>query len=66
MNCSVGRSRVSDLVLLWLWCWLVATSLTGILAWEAPYAMGMALERQKQKQPHNKMVITESVIKAEE
>ena len=37
-----------------LWCrlqtQLAATAQIGPLAWEAPYAMGVALERQKDKQ----------------
>ena len=40
---------VKDLALLWLWCRLAATAPTGPLAWEPPYAVGMALKR-KQKQ----------------
>ena len=38
---------VKDPVLLWLWCRPAATALIGPLAWEPPYAMGAALERQK-------------------
>ena len=39
--------RGSDPALLWLWRRLAATALTGPLAWELPYAMGVALKRQK-------------------
>ena len=32
-----------DLVLLWLWCGPAATALIKPLAWEPPYAMGVAI-----------------------
>ena len=40
---------VKDLAWLWLWWWLVVTAPVGPLAWERPYAVGMALKRQKTK-----------------
>ena len=49
MSCGVGCRRGSDLVLLWLWHRLVATALIRPLAWELPYASGVALKRQKDK-----------------
>ena len=39
----------SDLVLLWLWCRPVAAALIWPLVWVLPYAMGVALKRQKEK-----------------
>ena len=33
---------VKDPVLLWLWCRLAATALIRPLAWEPPYAVGVA------------------------
>ena len=33
-----------DLALLWLWGRPAATALIGSLAWEPPYALGMALK----------------------
>ena len=39
---------VRDPALLWLWCRLEAVALIRPLAWEAPYAMGAALKRNKQ------------------
>ena len=39
---------VKDLALLWLWLWLAATAPIRPLAWEPPYAMGMALKKAKQ------------------
>ena len=38
-----------DPPLLWLWCRPATTVLIGPLAWEPPYAMGMARKRQKKK-----------------
>ena len=34
---------VKDLALLWLWCRPAAAALIQPLAWELPYAMGVAL-----------------------
>ena len=47
MSCGVGCRHGSDPVLLWLWCRPVATALIRPLAWEPPYALGAALERDK-------------------
>ena len=49
MSCGEGRRRGSGLALLWLWRRLAATAPPGSLAWEPPYARGMALKRQKKK-----------------
>ena len=57
MSCGVGRRCGLDLTLLWLWCRLAATVPIGPLAWEPPYAMGVAQEkakRQKKKMVDNK------------
>ena len=40
---------VEDLALLWLWCRPAATAPIRPLAWEPPYATGVALKRQKEK-----------------
>ena len=51
MSGSAGCRRGSDLTLLWLWCRLAAIApIGGSLAWEPPYASGVALKkRQKDK-----------------
>ena len=49
MSCGVGRRRGSDLVLRWLWRRPAAAALIRPLAWEPPYAMGVALEKTKKK-----------------
>ena len=47
----------SDAALLWLWHRPAATALIGSLAWEPPYALGMALKRQKDKTNQHKYII---------
>ena len=49
MSYSVGCRRGSDPALLWLWRRLEAIAPTGPLAWEPPYAMSVALKRQRKK-----------------
>jgi len=41
---GVGGRYGSDLVLLWLWCRLAAVAPIRPLAWEPPYAVGVALK----------------------
>ena len=55
MSCGVGHRYGLDLALLWLWNRLAATALIGPLAWETPYAVGVALKRQKKKTKKMKM-----------
>ena len=51
MSCGVGRRYGSDPELLWP----VATALIRPLAWEPPYAMGVALkDKKKQKKERKK------------
>ena len=40
---------VKDPALLWLWCRLAAVAQIRPLAWEPPYAMGVALKKRKEK-----------------
>ena len=54
MSCGVGRRSSLDPPLLWLRRRPVATALIGPLAWEPPYAAGVALKCQKQKKQKNK------------
>ena len=46
-SCGVGRRCGSDPTLPWLWCRLAAVALILPLAWEPPYAMGVALKKPK-------------------
>ena len=57
MSCGVGHRCGSDPELLWLWCRPAAAVPIQCLAWEPPYAMGLALEnakRQTNKQTNKK------------
>jgi len=47
MSCGVGRRHGSDLVLLWLWRRLAAAAPIRPLAWQHPYALGVALKSKK-------------------
>ena len=49
MSCGVGHRHGSDLALLWLWHRSAATAPTGPLAWEPPYAAGVALKKRQEK-----------------
>ena len=54
MSCGIGRRRSSHPMLLWLWHRQAAVAPIQPLAWEHPYATGVALKRQKKKNPQNK------------
>ena len=43
----VGHRFDLDLMLLWLWCRLAAVAPIRPLTWEPPYALGVALEKDK-------------------
>ena len=49
MSYGVGRRCGLDPTLLWLWCRPAATARMKPLAWEPPYAVGVALKRPKKK-----------------
>ena len=56
MSCGVGRRHSClDPMLLWLWRRLAATALIRSLAWEPPYAMGVAQEMAKDKKKKKKI-----------
>ena len=57
MSCGVGHRRGSDLALPWLWCRLAAIAPIRPLGWEPPYAVGVALKRQKTKKQKQKNII---------
>ena len=59
MSCGVGHKHGSDPTLLWLCRRPVATAPIRTLAWEPPYAVGLAQEmtkRQKEKQKKRKKI----------
>ena len=45
---------VKDLMLLWLWCRPAAVAPIGPLAWEPPYAPGVALKKKDKRQKTKK------------
>jgi len=49
MSCGVGHKHGSDLALLWLWRRPAAAVPVLPLAWELPYATGVALKDRKKK-----------------
>ena len=49
MNRGVGRRCSLDPALLWLWLRPAAAAPIRHLAWETPYAMGVALEKTKRQ-----------------
>ena len=55
MSCAVGhRHRCGlDSVLLWLWCRPASVALIQPLAWELPYATGVALKRKNKNKKAN-------------
>ena len=61
MSCGVGHRHSSDPQLLRLWCRLTATAPSRPLAWEPPYAVGVALENGKKtkKEKKTRLIISE-------
>ena len=49
MSRGAGRICGLDLPLLCLWCRLAAVAPIGLLAWDPPYAAGVALKSEKKK-----------------
>ena len=49
---DIGHRRSLDVALLWLWRRLAAVAPIQFLAWEFPYAAGVALEGKKKKKKH--------------
>ena len=54
MSCGVGRRPGLDPTLLWLWRRPVAIALIRTLAWESPYAAGVALQKKRPKKKKKK------------
>ena len=65
MSCGVSCRHGSDLAWPWLWLRLVATPPIKPLAWEQPYAVGVALKRRKdqkkKKERKKKRKLTDEV-----
>ena len=54
MSYGVGRRHGLDLALLWLWWRPAATAPIRPLAWEPPYAVSVALEKDKKTKKKKK------------
>ena len=54
VSCSVGCRHGLNPVLLWLCCRLAAAAPIWPLAWEPPYALGTALEKDKRQKNKKK------------
>ena len=54
MSCGVGHRCGSDPTLLWLWHRPAAAAPIGPLAWKLPYAMVVALKKEKKEREKNK------------
>ena len=54
MSCGLVRHS-SDAALLWLWCRPAAIAPIRPLAWEPPYASGVALEKTKRQKEKEKL-----------
>ena len=55
MSCDVDCRCGSDNELLWLWCRPAGTAPIQPLAWELPYAAGVALKSKKRKKREYKI-----------
>ena len=54
MSCGLGHRCGSDPELLWLFCRQTALASVRPLAWEPPYAAGMALKKAKKQNKQTK------------
>ena len=54
---GVGRRCGLDPLLLWLWCRPASIPLIRPLAWELPYAVGIALKKKSEKEKQKKKYI---------
>ena len=62
MSCGIGCRLGSDPALLWLWHRPAAAAPIRPLAWEPPYAAGVALEKAKKKKKKKKKKDKENYI----
>ena len=55
MSCGVACRPSLDPALLWLWCRPAMVAPIPPLAWEPPYAAGVALKKTKDQKKNNKV-----------
>ena len=63
MSCGVGQRCGSDPALLWLWRRPAAVALIQPLAWELPYAVGVALKEQNKTKQNKTKIFLQRVWK---
>ena len=63
ISCGVDHRCSLDLPLLWLWHRLAAVAPVWPLAWEPPYATGVALKSQKKKNASRKYLVNSALFK---
>ena len=57
MSCGVGYRHSLDPMLLWHWCRPAVRALIRPLAWEPPYAIGVAQEMAERQKKKKKLLI---------
>ena len=62
MSCGVGCRHSSDPTLLWLWHRPMATARIRPLAWEPPYAAGVALEKAKRQKKKKFQILRVPIV----
>ena len=60
VSCGICQRHGLEPVLLWLWCRLAAAALIRHLAWELPYALGVALKNKAGGSSRHGAVVNES------
>ena len=62
MSCGIGCRFGLYPTLLWLWCRPAAVAQIRSLAWEIPYAEGVALKREKKRERERKVIVGTSTV----
>ena len=58
VSCGIGQRSGLDLALLWPWCRPAAAGPIRPLAWESPYAVDVALKKEKKRGPQGDSVLS--------
>ena len=61
VSCGVGHRFGLDLAFLWLWCRPASVAVIQPLAWELPYATGVALKSKGKKKMHAEEVYPQGI-----
>ena len=65
MSCGVGCRYGLELVLLRLWHRPATIALIQPLAWELPYAVGLALKKEKEKRKKQNILMARKMLMVE-